>query len=333
MTQEDLRERIKNELVLHEGNIADWQWNRTGLPAEATELGLPDFSRLVEDVSRSLNTRFSKILDLQAAIQKAGAENEKHLSALQIDLFAQDADRLGLSRAFVTEQWIPSILILIPDSKPSVVLDQLDSPTENAELTVSKTNTSDGEDQSVLNKKSYTLRQEVYDNLAEYHEHVTAYAIRGIIASIDCKKETLAWYVHNYLSDNKFVAENKVRGTTFYTMTTSTDWWHPNLWTKRKLEIKSSIQNSLAVHKEYISAKEIRDLLASINYDQDQMAEIVSAYLVANSFLPVRKTRAVKVYNRITSTDWRRQKQGCGGIIAAIVFLVFAFLFFKSCSS
>ena len=224
MTQDDLRERIKHELVLHEGNIADWQWNRTGLPTEAAELGIADFPRLVEDVSRSLNTRFGKILDLQVAIQKAGADNDKHLSGLQIDLFAQDADRLGLSRAFVTEQWIPHILAKIPDVTPPTT--PAAAPQNQPVHTVPVAAAS----VPANGESAERIAQKVRDILDDYKEHIPANAIRGLFRAIDYDETTLAEAVKGYLSTSFYAAENEPVGQTLRDKLTSTDWRHLVWW-------------------------------------------------------------------------------------------------------
>ncbi|MBO0935012.1 WG repeat-containing protein [Fibrella sp. HMF5335] len=227
MTQDDLRERIKNELVLHEGNIADWQWNRTGLPAEATELGITDFPRLVEDVSRALNTRFSKILELQAAIRKAGVDNEKHLSGLQIDLFAQDADRLGLSRTFITEQWIPHILAQLPDAAEPAPTSSASAKTDPvlaapAPTPVPPTSTS--------GESAERMQQKVRDILDDYKEHIPANAIRGLFRAIDYDETALADAVKTYLSTNFYAAETEPAGQSLRDKLTSTDWRHLAWW-------------------------------------------------------------------------------------------------------
>ena len=224
MTQDDLRERIKHELVLHEGNMADWQWNRTGLPTEAAELGITDFPRLVEDVSRSLNTRFGKMLDLQMAIQKAGADNEKHLSGLQIDLFAQDADRLGLSRTFVTEQWIPQILAKIPDvtSAATPTAAPQNEPIHTVPVAVTSA-PANGE-------SAERVAQKVRDILDDYKEHIPANAIRGLFRAIDYDETALAEAVKSYLSTNFYAAENEPVGQTLRDKLTSTDWRHLVWW-------------------------------------------------------------------------------------------------------
>ncbi len=224
MTQDDLRERIKHELVLHEGNMADWQWNRTGLPTEATELGISDFPRLVEDVSRSLNTRFSKILDLQAAIQKAGAENEKRLSGLQIDLFAQDADRFGLSRVFVIEQWIPQILAKIPGVTPPATTT---AASQNEPVQPAPTASASP---SISGESAERMQQKVRDILDDYKEHVPANAIRGLFRAIDYDETALAEAVKGYLSTNFYAAEHEPVGQTLRDKLTSTDWRHLVWW-------------------------------------------------------------------------------------------------------
>jgi WG containing repeat len=224
MSQDDLRERIKNELVLHEGNIADWQWNRTGLPNEATELGITDFPRLVEDVSRSLNTRFGKMLDLQAAIQTAGAENEKRLSGLQIDLFAQDADRLGLSRTFVIEQWIPQILTKIPDAAPPA------TPIGTPQNTPAQPTPTAPSPAPVSGESAERMQQKVRDILDDYKEHIPANAIRGLFRAIDYDETTLAEAVKGYLSTNFYAAENEPVGQSLRDKLTSTEWRHLVWW-------------------------------------------------------------------------------------------------------
>ena len=228
MTQDDLRERIKNKLVLEEGDMPDYKWTRTGLPAEAAELGITDFPRLVEDVSRTLNTRFSKILDLQAGIKKAGAENEKHLSSLQIDLFAQDADRLGLSRAFVTEQWIPHILAQLPNAA---------EPTTSAAASATATPASipsppvpPGQSTNGGSQSAERMQQKVRDILDDYKEHIPANAIRGLFRAIDYDETALAEAVKNYLSANFYAAENDPVGQSLRDKLTATDWRHLVWW-------------------------------------------------------------------------------------------------------
>lgn len=193
MTLDELRERIKNEFVLHEGNVADWQWARTGLPAEAAELGIPDFLRLVDDVSRPLNAQFGKILDLQALIRKVAIDNQKRLSDVQIGGFALDAERLGLSRTFVTEQWVPRLLAQLPDAptaEPPVspAISGTSSVATTTDVMGAGTLPASGSGQAGTSMETAeTMRQKVRDILDDYKEHIPAPAIRALFRAIDRK--------------------------------------------------------------------------------------------------------------------------------------------------
>lgn len=244
MTLEELRERIKNELVLHEGNVADWQWTRTGLPAEATELGISDFLRLVDDVSRSLNAQFSKILDLQAVIRKVAADNQKKLSEVQIGGFALDAERLGLSRSFVTEQWVPRILTQLPDAptaesaKPVIPL--ATSGTSAVATAVDLAGSSgtlpstppvgSGSSHGALVETAETMQGKVRDILDDYKEHIPAPAIRALFKAVNYDEKALADAVLAYLTANFYASENEPKGATLREKLISTDWRHLAWW-------------------------------------------------------------------------------------------------------
>lgn len=225
MSLDELRERIKNELVLHEGNIADWQWNRTGLPVEAHELGIPDFLRLVDDVMRPLNAQFGKILDLQAVIRKIAVDTHKRLSDVQIGGFALEAERLGLSRAFVVDQWVPRILAQLPDSDPpsSPV-----APKRTVEPLPTPAGPTPDADES--------MRRKVGDILDEYKEHIPSAVIRTLFRTIDYNEQALATAVLTYLRDNFYASVNEPRGETLRDKLTSTDWRHLVWWESKSTQ-------------------------------------------------------------------------------------------------
>ncbi|WP_375447176.1 WG repeat-containing protein [uncultured Fibrella sp.] len=238
MTLDELRERIKNEFVLHEGNVADWQWTRTGLPAEAAELGIPDFLRLVDDVSRPLNAQFGKILDLQAQIRKVATDNQKKLSDVQIGGFALDAERLGLSRAFVTEQWVPRLVAQLPDAPTT------ESPVGSGSSGTSTAATTtdlmgagtlaspvSGTGQAgTLMETAETMQQKVCDILDDYKEHIPAPAIRALFRAINYDEKALADAVLAYLTANFYASEKEPQGSTLREKLTSTDWRHLVWW-------------------------------------------------------------------------------------------------------
>ncbi|MEZ0611532.1 WG repeat-containing protein [Fibrella sp. WM1] len=221
MSLDELRERIKNELVLHEGNIADWQWNRTGLPTEARDLGITDFLRLVDDVARPLNAQFSKILDLQAVIRKIATDTQKRLSDVQIGGFALEAERLGLSRSFVTEQWVPRILAQLPDAESTPHPVQPVAPTRSTEPTPPPVSTPDAAE---------VMRQKVRHSLDDYKEHIPAAVIRTLFRTIDYDEAKLAEAVLAYLRDNFYASETEPTGATLRDKLTSTDWRHLVWW-------------------------------------------------------------------------------------------------------
>ncbi len=241
MTLDELRERIKNELVLNEGNVADWQWARTGLPAEATELGITDFLRLVDDVSRSLNAQFGKILDLQALIRKVAIDNQKRLSDVQIGGFALDAERLGLSRTFVTEQWVPRVLAKIPDA-PTAEPAKPSTPPAPGTLPVEPPAAGPGTlppsvpagsaeaPPNTLVETAETMQQKVRDILDDYKEHIPAPAIRALFRAINYDEKALADAVLAYLTANFYASEKEPQGATLREKLTSTDWRHLVWW-------------------------------------------------------------------------------------------------------
>ena len=237
MTLDELRERIKNELVLHEGNVADWQWTRTGLPAEATELGITDFFRLVDDVTRPLNAQFGKILDLQTTIRKVAGDSGKKLSDVQIGGFALDAERLGLSRGFVTEQWVPRLLAQIP-GEPAAEKQAETAPLTPVQPTEGRPSESTdsarpGTLPPVATETAETIAQKVRDILDDYKEHIPAQAIRALFRAITYDEKGLADAVLTYLQANFYASETEPTGNSLREKLGSTDWRHLVWWDRQ----------------------------------------------------------------------------------------------------
>ena len=225
MSLDELRERVRNEFVLREGNVADWQWSRTGLPAEANELGIPDFLRLVDDVSRPLNAQFGKILELQGTIRKAAIDSQKKLSEVQIGGFALEAERLGLSRAFVTEQWVPHLLAQLPDGP--VVTNPINRPGDS--VTPPDTTTAPP---VPTGETAESVQKKIRESLDDYKEHIPVQAIRTLFRTINYDEQQLAEAVLAYLTTNFYASETEPTGPTLREKLTSTGWRHLAWWDK-----------------------------------------------------------------------------------------------------
>ncbi|OIN58049.1 WG repeat-containing protein [Arsenicibacter rosenii] len=220
MTVEELRERIKNQIVLHDGDLADWQWTPTGLPAEATELGITDFRRLVNDVSRQLNSYFGRILDLKEKVRVQARKQQKKLSNGDIDEIVQEAERLTLSRGFVADQWIPAILQTVTDVDaapviPAAVADRKPVPV------------------APLSESDASIRQKVNEILDDYDRHIPVQTLRTLFRAINAEEQQLAEAVQAYLSANFFGAETEPNGNTLKEKLLSTDWRHLSWWKAR----------------------------------------------------------------------------------------------------
>lgn len=235
MTIDELRERIKNQIVLHDGELADWQWPATGLPAEATELGITDFRRLVNDVSRQLNSYFGRILDLKASIMAQARKQQKKLSNSDIDDIVKEAERLTLSRGFVADQWIPAILKSIPEPTGDKSTPSLSVPPYTTYLTPTPsptpaTSTTNDPLPDALVTDSTDINQKVKDILDDYDRHIPVQALRTLFRAIGGNETALAEAVRQYLSANFFSAEAEPKGATLKEKLLSTDWRHLSWW-------------------------------------------------------------------------------------------------------
>lgn len=243
MTIDELRERIKNQIVLHDGELADWQWPATGLPTEAAELGITDFRRLVNDVSRQLNSYFGRILDLKDKVSAQARKQQKKLSNGDIDDIVNEAERLTLSRGFVADQWIPGILKSIPDASPSNPAPSLSVPPQttylsptpsplSAHTTSPADSTAPGpvSSQEATSSASADIGQKVKDILDDYDRHIPVQALRTLFRAIGGDENTLAEAVQGYLSANFFSAEAEPKGQTLKEKLLSTAWRHLSWW-------------------------------------------------------------------------------------------------------
>lgn len=234
MTLEELRDRIKNEVVLYEGELADWQWRQKGLVAEASELGISDFTRLVNDISRQVNRDFGKILDLKKKIVTAALQRQNTLSDTDINLFVTEAERVQLSRAFVTEQWIPAILNALPvSSTPG-----LEAPSGHTGLSPAPP-----EKQSQIPPvpepvpaidKVESVRKKIKSILDDYDKHIQAQSLKFLFKAVDYDEAALAEEIRLYLSENFYASVNPPRGISLREKLISTDWRHLSWWEKEQ---------------------------------------------------------------------------------------------------
>ena len=243
MTIDELRERIKNQIVLHDGELADWQWPATGLPTEAAELGITDFRRLVNDVSRQLNSYFGRILDLKEKVIAQARKQQKKLSNGDIDDIVNEAERLTLARGFVADQWIPAILKSIPDTSSGNPAPSLSVPPQTTYLSPTPSPLSAQATGPVASSApgpvsspeatpgaSTDIDQKVKDILDDYDRHIPIQALRTLFRAIGGDENTLAEAVQGYLSANFFSAETEPKGQTLKEKLLSTAWRHLSWW-------------------------------------------------------------------------------------------------------
>lgn len=232
MTLEELRDRIKNEVVLYEGELADWQWRQKGLVAEASELGISDFTRLVNDISRQVNRDFGKILDLKKKIVTIALQRQNKLTDTDINLFVTEAERVQLSRAFVTEQWIPAILEALPvSSTPGV-----ESVSGGLSPVPSETRpqTPPVPEPVPAIDKVESVRKKIKSILDDYDKHIQAQSLKFLFKAVDYDEAALAEEIRLYLSENFYASVNPPRGTSLKEKLISTDWRHLSWWEKEQ---------------------------------------------------------------------------------------------------
>lgn len=213
MTFDELRERIKEEIVLHEGDLAEWEWQRKGLLTEAAQLGLSsaDFFRLVNQVSHTVLPDFARISDLKGRILERARQTRKQIPESDLRQFTEEADRLQLSRLFLTERWIPALLKSLPDQQPE--------PADPAPPQVSP-------------PPKEELQTRIRRILSRYDRHLTAHQLEVLFDAIDYDPDALAEEILAYLSASYFAAVDPPKGATLREKLLSTDWRHLSWWQK-----------------------------------------------------------------------------------------------------
>ncbi len=216
MTLDELRERIKDEVVLHEGDVADYQWRQLGLTDEATKLGLsgPDFGRLVNQISLTVAPNLSRIAELRSTVLKLAQQRLNRLTDTDLQQITQEAERAHLTRSFVVDTWLPTLL------KQAPVLSEPVSPPPVVNPPVPPGETAD------------TVRQKVTDILSDYDGHIPALALRSLFRSISYDENELSTAIWNYLQIHQYAADHEPQGTTLRDKLLSTDWRYRIIPTK-----------------------------------------------------------------------------------------------------
>lgn len=117
MSLEELRERIKDEVVLREGDVANYQWRQMGLVDEAATLNLSEavFGQLVNQVSQVVMSDWNQIAGLRSDILELARERHKKLADADRQQIVDKAERAHLTRSFVVDTWLPALLQEVPD--------------------------------------------------------------------------------------------------------------------------------------------------------------------------------------------------------------------------
>ncbi|GAB3908403.1 hypothetical protein GCM10028803_43960 [Larkinella knui] len=234
MTLEELRDRIKNEVVLYEGELADWQWRQKGLVAEANELGITDFTRLVNDISRQINRDFGKILDLKKKIVTVALQRRNALSEADINQFVSEAERVQLSRTFVTDQWIPAILAALPVSAVPETGPAPGSTGASPVAPETKPQNGPASEAAASVDKVESVRKKIKNILDDYDKHIQAQSLKFLFKAVDYDEAELAEEIRLYLSENFYASVNPPRGNTLKEKLISTDWRHLSWWEKEQ---------------------------------------------------------------------------------------------------
>lgn len=262
MSLDEVKERIKAEVVLREGDLFEWQWRQMGLMAEAEASGIPagEFLNLVNEVSRAINPYFGRISDLKIRVADLGRLNRKKLTSAQIGQLVAEAERLQLAPDFVKDRWIPAILDTIPNpveptGEPLIVVPTVTppivtppaipgstqpaprpatppaqsgpTPTSSAvpPVSVSPPMFAAGTDRDAVARK-------VHQFLDEYaaDKHIPVRVLKPLFLATNFDENVLADAVLGYLSANFYAAETPVHGETLKARLLSTDWRHLSWW-------------------------------------------------------------------------------------------------------
>lgn len=222
MTLDELRERIKDEVVLHEGNVADYQWRQMGLTDEAAKLGVsgPDFGRLVNQVSLTVAPDLGRITEIKEDILKLARQRRKQLTDWDIRQFVDEAERAHLTRSFVVGTWIPTLLQQVPDGSESSVPEPVPTPPAAPIIPVSEPAAPTGE-------TADSVRRKVTEVLADYDGHIPALAIRSLFRTINYNEAELSVIIWNYIQIHQYVPDREPSSGSLRDKLTSTDWRYP----------------------------------------------------------------------------------------------------------
>ncbi|RIV18130.1 hypothetical protein DYU11_29690 [Fibrisoma montanum] len=229
MTLNELQERIKEEVILHDGDLKEWQWRRNGLLTEAEQDGLSaaEFMRQVNDVSYRVGALFPRIHALRDKISDYARADRKQLTSAHINEVVTEAERLTLLRAFVTDRWIPSILATIPDPAPvaepvrPVVPPAPVPPPQPAALPTELIPPASG-----LSRDE--IRRQVAARLDQYKavKLIPAQALRNLYDLSRADEPIITEEAFSYLVSNFYQATQEPHGNSLRDRLLSTDWHH-----------------------------------------------------------------------------------------------------------
>lgn len=236
MSLEELKERIKNEVVLREGDLFEWQWQQLGLVAEAEQLGVSanDFLGLVNEESRSVNPYFGRISDLKIKVIDWAQQQQRKLTQAQITQIVEEAGRLQLQPAFVQERWIPAILNQLPaqperPASPAEELVPVKTTPIPSPVTMGRATPSAADERAVIDRKvNQFLDEYKTDNV------LPARVLKPLFLATTFDETVLAETVLAYLSANFYAAETPPQGATVKDKLLSTDWRHLSWWADRQ---------------------------------------------------------------------------------------------------
>ena len=231
MSIDELKEQIKNEVVLREGNVFTWQWRQLGLLTKAETLAITEdeFLALVNEISRSLNPYFGRISDLKVAIGQVAQRQNNQLTQEQINQFIGQAQALQLSAAFVSTYWIPVIVASLP--KSAVSSQPLVEPSRQISVPSPPATTDstllDQTSEKAPSKKDQAkgiMIKEVRSYLDNNEGHIPASLLKELFLSTDYNQAQLAKIINGYLTVHNYTAETPTQGKTLTQQLLSTDW-------------------------------------------------------------------------------------------------------------
>ncbi|AQG78309.1 WG repeat-containing protein [Spirosoma montaniterrae] len=214
MTIDELREWIKDEIVLHEGDVAEWEWRKKGLTTEAKAIGLSDadFSRLVNQVSLSVQPDFGKISVVRDSILTLARQRRGKLTPADVETLVKQAEPARLSRAFVADKWIPALVQTLPVETEAVTPPPV---VENAPIV---------EPATTPGETAESMRRKVTDSLDDFKGRIPAPAIRSLFRTINFDEAELAVAIWSYLQIHEYVPERELISDSLREKLVSTDW-------------------------------------------------------------------------------------------------------------